>query len=90
VQTPGLCQLAAVSAFVSGSVRVLWFPFLPEVIVLAVRSYLRFGLSYRDVEELLADRGLEVDHVTVYRRRDTETAPPLPRPDDLDDHGQAG
>jgi len=31
------------------------------------RWYLRFGLSYRDVEELLADRGIEVDHVTVYR-----------------------
>jgi transposase-like protein len=38
------------------------------VIVLAVRWYLRFGLSYRDVEELLADRGVEVDRVTVYRR----------------------
>jgi IS6 family transposase len=35
--------------------------------VLAVRWYLRFGLSYRDVEELLAERGVEVDHVTVYR-----------------------
>jgi transposase-like protein len=37
------------------------------VIVLAVRWYLRFGLSYRNVEELLAERGVEVDHVTVYR-----------------------
>jgi transposase-like protein len=37
------------------------------VIVLAVRWYLRFGLSYRDVEELLAERGVVVDHVTVYR-----------------------
>jgi transposase-like protein len=36
------------------------------VIVVAVRWYLRFGLSYRDVEELLAERGIEVDHVTVY------------------------
>jgi len=35
--------------------------------VLAVRWYLRFGLSYRDVEELLAERGIEVDHVTIYR-----------------------
>jgi len=35
--------------------------------VIAVRWYLRFGLSYRDVEELLAERGVEVDHVTVYR-----------------------
>jgi IS6 family transposase len=41
--------------------------FPPEVITLAVRWYLRFGLSYRDVEELLAERGIEVDHVTVYR-----------------------
>ena len=37
------------------------------MIVLAVRWYLRFALSYRDVEELLAERGVEVDHVTVYR-----------------------
>jgi transposase-like protein len=43
------------------------FCFPPDVIVLAVRWYLRFGLSYRDVEELLAERGIEVDHVTVYR-----------------------
>ena len=43
------------------------FSFPPEVIVLAVRWYLRFGLSYREVEELLAERGVEVNHVTVYR-----------------------
>jgi transposase-like protein len=43
------------------------FRFPPEVIMLAVRWYLRFALSYRDVEELLAERGLDVDHVTVYR-----------------------
>jgi IS6 family transposase len=35
--------------------------------VLAVRWYLRFGLSYRDAEELLTERGIEVDHVTIYR-----------------------
>ena len=43
------------------------FRFPPDVIVVAVRWYLRFGLSYRDVEELLMERGIEVDHVTVYR-----------------------
>jgi transposase-like protein len=43
------------------------FRFPPDVIVVAVRWYLRFGLSYRDVEELLAERGVEVDHVSVYR-----------------------
>jgi hypothetical protein len=40
------------------------FRFPPEVITVAVRWYLRYGLSYRDVEELLAERGIEVDHVT--------------------------
>jgi len=43
------------------------FRFPHDVIVLAVRWYLRFSLSYRDVEELLAERGVEVDHVTIYR-----------------------
>ena len=43
------------------------YRFPPEVITLAVRWYLLFGLSYRDVEELLAERGIEVDHVTIYR-----------------------
>jgi transposase-like protein len=43
------------------------FRFPPDVITLAVRWYLRYGLSYRDVEELLAERGIEVDHVTIYR-----------------------
>jgi len=37
------------------------------VISVAVLRHLRYGLSYRDVEELLADRGVDVDHVTVYR-----------------------
>jgi transposase-like protein len=37
------------------------------VIVVAVRWYLRFNLSFRDVEELRVERGIEVDHVTVYR-----------------------
>jgi len=41
--------------------------FPPEVIVVAVRWYLRYCLSYRDVEELLAERSVDVAHVTVYR-----------------------
>jgi IS6 family transposase len=43
------------------------FRFPREVISVAVRWYLRYGLSYRDVEELLAERGVTVDHVTIYR-----------------------
>ena len=58
------------------------FRFPPDVIVLAVRWYLRFGLSYRDVEGLLAERGVEVDHVTIYRwvQRFTPYSPTLPGP----------
>src|SRR5260370_42684653 len=44
-----------------------WRQFEPEVILLAVGWCLRFSLSYRDVEELLAERGLHADHVTVWR-----------------------
>ena len=44
-----------------------WRQFEPEVILLAVGWYLRFSLSYRDVEELLVERGLRADHVTVWR-----------------------
>lgn len=43
------------------------YRFPSEVILLAVRWYLRYGLSYREVEELLAERGIEVDHFTIYR-----------------------
>jgi transposase, IS6 family len=43
------------------------FRFPPDVTAVAVRWYLRYALSYRDVEELLAERGIVVDHVTVYR-----------------------
>ncbi len=43
------------------------FRFPREVISVAVRGYLRYGLSYRDVEELLAGRGVTVDHVSIYR-----------------------
>jgi hypothetical protein len=43
------------------------FRFPAEVIVVAVRWYLRYNLSYQDVEELLVERGVEADHVTVFR-----------------------
>jgi transposase-like protein len=41
------------------------FRFPPDVIMLAVRWYLRYGLSYRDVEELLIERGIQVDRSTL-------------------------
>ena len=51
----------------SVSVSFAGYRFPPDVILLAVRWYLRYGLSYRDVAELLAERGVDVDHVTIYR-----------------------
>src|SRR4051794_20279426 len=41
--------------------------FEPEVIVTCVRWYRRFCLSLRDLEELMAERGLAVDHTTIWR-----------------------
>jgi len=44
-----------------------WRQTEPVLILSAVRLYLRYSLSLRDVEELLKERGLEVDHTTVWR-----------------------
>ncbi len=41
--------------------------FEPAIIILCVRRYLRFSLSYRNIEELMAERNLSVDHVTIWR-----------------------
>src|SRR5450631_3755987 len=41
--------------------------FEAEIIVLCVRWYLRFGLSFRNWEDLMAERKLNVDHVTIWR-----------------------
>jgi IS6 family transposase len=41
--------------------------FADEVILWAVRSYLMLPLSYRDLEVILADRGIGVDHATTFR-----------------------
>ena len=44
-----------------------WRQTEPELILCAVRWYLRYSLSFRDVEELLSERGLEADHTTIWR-----------------------
>ena len=44
-----------------------WRQTEPELILCAVRWYLRYSLSFRDVEELLSERGLETDHTTIWR-----------------------
>jgi transposase-like protein len=44
-----------------------WRHYAPDVILLCVRRYCRYQLSYRDVEEMMRERGLDVDHSTVFR-----------------------
>ena len=44
-----------------------WRHFQTDTILCAVRWYLRYALSYRDVEELLRERGVSVDHTTIVR-----------------------
>jgi IS6 family transposase len=44
-----------------------WRHFEPAIILLCVRWYCRYQLSYRDVEEMMRERGLDVDHSTVFR-----------------------
>ncbi|MEN9871809.1 MAG: hypothetical protein RLZZ171_2801 [Cyanobacteriota bacterium] len=44
-----------------------WRHFLPDVILLNVRWYSRYSLSYRDLESIMVERGIKVDHTTIYR-----------------------
>jgi transposase-like protein len=44
-----------------------WRHFQADIILLCVRWYLRYSLSYRDLEEMMLERGLYVDHTTIYR-----------------------
>ena len=44
-----------------------WRHFQAEIILLCVRWYLRYPLSYRDLEEMMRERGLHSDHTTIYR-----------------------
>ena len=44
-----------------------WRHYEPTIILLCVRWYCRYQLSYRDVEEMLRERGLDMDYSTVFR-----------------------
>jgi len=66
-----------------------WRQTAPELIFCAVPWYLRYSLSFRDVEELLTERGLEADHTTIWRwvqrygpelEQRLDTSPPLRAP----------
>jgi transposase, IS6 family len=41
--------------------------FPAKIILLCVRWYCRYGISYRDLEEMMAERGVGVDYSTLYR-----------------------
>jgi IS6 family transposase len=52
--------------------RIGWFGnssrhFQADIILICTRWYLRDALSYRDLEEMMTERGLSVDHTTIYR-----------------------
>lgn len=44
-----------------------WRHFKGEIILWAVRWYCKYGISYRDLEEMMKERGVDVDHTTLYR-----------------------
>jgi transposase-like protein len=43
-----------------------WRHYAPDIILLCVRWYCRYSLSYRDLEEVMSARGLSVDHASVW------------------------
>jgi transposase, IS6 family len=55
-----------------------WRQFTSEVILWAVRWYCRYGISYRELAEMLAERGVEVDHTTLYARQPATPLRPWP------------
>ena len=65
-----------------------WRHYQAEIILLCVRWYLRYALSYRDLEEILRERGPTVDHTTIFRSRAVlrpgvgAEMPPSPATDD--------
>ena len=65
VRLAGLIGLEAMRARRAGLFKGRHFE--AEIIVVCVRWYLRYALSYRDLEELMAERNLGVDHVTIWR-----------------------
>ena len=44
-----------------------WRHYQPVIILLCTRWYLRYALSYRDLEEMMIERGISIDHTTIYR-----------------------
>jgi hypothetical protein len=68
-------SILAISVFVEIAITIKDFSmsdfkgrqFKGEIILWAVRWYCKYGISYRELEEMLEERGIEVDHTTLYR-----------------------
>src|SRR6185503_452061 len=60
--------LLSLGAALTKSNPFKWRHYESEIILLCVRWYLRYALSYRDLEEMMEERNLTVDHTTIYRR----------------------
>src|SRR5690625_3184337 len=63
----GCCTLSAEDRTDGTMTDFKWRHFQGDVILWAVRWYCRYPISYRDLEEMLAERGISVDHTTIYR-----------------------
>ncbi len=80
----------------SSAPRYSGYSFPSEIISHAVWLYHRFGLSFRDVEDLLAERGITVSYETIrqwcqtFRARLRLDATPPPGPDVARSHSQEG
>ena len=44
-----------------------WYHFCKDIRLMAVRWYVAYALSYRDIEELMRERGVPIDHATIQR-----------------------
>ncbi len=63
----GQSKICRFSCEWSTMISFKWRYFKQDIILMLVRGYLAYSLSYRDVKELALERGLKVDHSTINR-----------------------
>jgi transposase-like protein len=62
-----ICSFLSRHSVVLQKNKLIWRHFQADLILLCVRWYLRYALSYRDLEGIMLEQGLHVDHTTIYR-----------------------
>lgn len=60
-------ELTSEDVWMKSENKFKWRHFEKDIILLTARWYLRYALSYRDLEEMMHERGLSLDHTTIYR-----------------------